>query len=220
MKYPFPKEWKFWIARYGENDGTKSKEPAFKDWTIWQYTSRGEVDGIEGFVDLNESKESPVSPDLPHSEVFTPGTVKYLSQRNPAWKDEKLGSTTIGENGCTITSLSSISSWYNCYHDPSFMAKYLRFTPDGRIYWQSIEEQLCFKFVWRFYKYDKNLIDDVLKHKTKTCLLNIRNAHWVLALGKSGNNYRTMDPWPTPNGATKIYSPQYITGGTILDLKN
>lgn len=57
VKYAWPKDWKFWIARYGVNDGTQSREPDFKNWSIWQYTSRGKADGVDGNVDLNVSKD-------------------------------------------------------------------------------------------------------------------------------------------------------------------
>ena len=49
-KYPL------WIAKYGTNNGLKQKEPntgAWDNYKIWQYTSRGKIDGIAGFVDLN-----------------------------------------------------------------------------------------------------------------------------------------------------------------------
>ena len=51
------KKYKFWIARYGKNDGTLNDkyEPDI-DYTIWQYTSKGKVNGINGFVDLNIRK--------------------------------------------------------------------------------------------------------------------------------------------------------------------
>lgn len=45
---------KFWIAKYGVNDGSydESRKPNIGEF-IWQYTSRGKVDGISGNVDLN-----------------------------------------------------------------------------------------------------------------------------------------------------------------------
>lgn len=48
-KYPF------WIAKYGKNTGEyKDRTDAPKDIAqIWQYTSRGSVDGISGNVDMN-----------------------------------------------------------------------------------------------------------------------------------------------------------------------
>ena len=45
---------KFWIAKYGVNDGIydESRKPNIGEF-IWQYTSKGQVDGISGNVDLN-----------------------------------------------------------------------------------------------------------------------------------------------------------------------
>ena len=45
-----------WIAKYGWNTGRQGKRPHSFDWNfwaIWQYTSRGFVKGIKGFVDMN-----------------------------------------------------------------------------------------------------------------------------------------------------------------------
>lgn len=49
FKYPL------WIARYGKNDGTlnESYKPNIPDISGWQYTSKGIVNGIDGYVDLN-----------------------------------------------------------------------------------------------------------------------------------------------------------------------
>ena len=48
---------KFWIARYGLNNGKKDVkyQPQINNLLVWQYTSKGKVDGIEGLVDLNVS---------------------------------------------------------------------------------------------------------------------------------------------------------------------
>ena len=45
---------KFWIARYGTNDGfiQNKYKPNVGEY-IWQYTSKGEVNGITGYVDMN-----------------------------------------------------------------------------------------------------------------------------------------------------------------------
>lgn len=88
-----------WIARYGTNDGTKQKPPT-KKCLLWQYTSRGQVEGILGYVDLNEFM-------LEEEHYgFTP-----YSQLNPRWNNIVIGKSgnkvfTIGSDGCFITSLS------------------------------------------------------------------------------------------------------------------
>jgi lysozyme len=45
-----------WVAKYGVNNGKQNQEPNIGQWpfaVMWQYTSRGSVDGIHGNVDLN-----------------------------------------------------------------------------------------------------------------------------------------------------------------------
>lgn len=47
-----------WIADYGINNGAMNQKPGIKNWkffAIWQFTSRGKVDGISGNTDLNFS---------------------------------------------------------------------------------------------------------------------------------------------------------------------
>ena len=50
-----PDEYSIWVASFGINDGNipgdKFKFPGEHD--IWQYTSKGTIDGIEGYVDMN-----------------------------------------------------------------------------------------------------------------------------------------------------------------------
>lgn len=85
-KYPW------WIARYGTNDG-KQQTPPTKNWIIWQYTSRGRVAGIEGYVDLNIMKDEEPE-NIPEPEKFlihpvqeVPNDPVYITQyfgENPA----------------------------------------------------------------------------------------------------------------------------------------
>lgn len=46
---------RFWVARYGKNTGQLDEyyKPNGKGIVMWQYTSKGKVNGIEGNVDLN-----------------------------------------------------------------------------------------------------------------------------------------------------------------------
>ena len=49
---------KFWIARYGTNNGfVQNKYKPNVGEYIWQYTSKGEVNGITGYVDMNMKYE-------------------------------------------------------------------------------------------------------------------------------------------------------------------
>lgn len=44
-----------WIAEYGAREPQDS--PTWDSWSGWQYSDRGRVDGIEGFVDLDDFTE-------------------------------------------------------------------------------------------------------------------------------------------------------------------
>lgn len=46
---------RFWVARYGKNTGQLDEQykPSGKGVVMWQFTSKGQVDGITGNVDLN-----------------------------------------------------------------------------------------------------------------------------------------------------------------------
>lgn len=43
-----------WVAKYGTNDGTAQKKPSVNGaCDMWQYTSKGKINGISGNVDVN-----------------------------------------------------------------------------------------------------------------------------------------------------------------------
>ena len=48
-------DYPLWIARYGPNDGNMhlEKKPRIEDIEGWQFTSKGKVNGISGYVDMN-----------------------------------------------------------------------------------------------------------------------------------------------------------------------
>ena len=47
-----PVAWR-WVAKYGTNTGEPQNKPNVDDISIWQYTSRGNVNGINGNVDMS-----------------------------------------------------------------------------------------------------------------------------------------------------------------------
>lgn len=150
-----------------------------------------------------------------------------LSQNNKEWAKETIGNTkvTIGAMGCTITCISMISDYFKSFKTPDWMAKNLSFTPEARIYWNSINnnKELNFDFEYRYY-IDKhgntmyNAIQEAVSNPDKAVILEVRRAHWVVDLSKYLwlNKYKTQDPWPTPNGVTKYYPKSYITGCAVF----
>ena len=49
------KDYTKWIARYNSNNGKQGTKPNVSSVAIWQYSSRGKVAGISGYVDVNVS---------------------------------------------------------------------------------------------------------------------------------------------------------------------
>lgn len=69
LKHTFPSKWKKWIARYKDYTGTLDwKYEPKSEWDMWQYTSRGRLDGVEGNVDLNVSKIDLLPKEEPKKE--------------------------------------------------------------------------------------------------------------------------------------------------------
>ena len=145
--------------------------------------------------------------------------MKLLGQRDSAWGHKKIGQSlrTIRADGCLITDLSMLSSWYGFYQDPAWMAEYLKFTHNGLLFWKSITSSLLpMKFVWRFYTYDERRITLALSGKTTSCVLQIRGNHWVVGIRKVGSYYYVADPWDKKR---KFINKSVISGGAILDKK-
>jgi len=137
--------------------------------------------------------------------------MKILSQRDPDWGWKPIGNSKslIRDFGCTLTGISMLSDFYGCYHDPAWMAKNLSFLVD-KILWNSITQKLCFKFVWRFYKYDESQILPALKGKDTSCLLEIQRRHWVVGIKKVLNYYWVADPY---TGSRRFIHKSLISGG-------
>jgi len=138
-----------------------------------------------------------------------------LSQRNPSWGGKTIGKSKslLKDFGCTITSISMLSDWYGCFQNPGWMAKNLEFLND-LVIWKSITEKLCFKFIWRQYGYNEKKIVDSLKGKTTSCILQVKNVHWVVALRKIGNYYWIADPW---DGKRKLLNKKDVSGSAHFD---
>lgn len=126
--------------------------------------------------------------------------MQNILQCFPKWAKIKIGNSnkTICSDGCLISSLSFLSQWYGDYKSPEWMAKNLLFTQDGSLIWQSLNEDLPFKFVYRYYSKDDSKIKGILNSKDNACVLRINYkgyVHWVALIGYSRlNGYKIMNP--------------------------
>lgn len=82
-------------------DGIEYKEPktgAWDKYSLYQFTSRGIANGIQGNVDLNFTPLSlpeltGITPPSPNSNPTEPSAVVFtkFSQNDPKWKEVKMG---------------------------------------------------------------------------------------------------------------------------------
>lgn len=155
--------------------------------------------------------------------------VTTFSQRDPKWANIKLGfpvkytdadgkektyTTTIGQSGCTITSLSSLISYvYQETYTPDKVNEILKGVGGfvgPLVLWSRIP--LAFgklKWIKRVYSYN-NLETSYYVYVRKMPVLVEVNAakigaprHWVLFLG----NQKMLDPWDGTIKGTNTYPP-------------
>jgi len=112
--------YQLWIANYGNNDGTQHANPGIGKWPsflIHQYTSKGRINGIIGFVDINYTQlnveklrqhgKCGIAP--PITEPKLSGYTIY-SQKNLrwAWKKVGFGNQSFWSVGCFVCALATI----------------------------------------------------------------------------------------------------------------
>lgn len=220
-KYAWFKDYPFWIARYGVNNGTPSREPDFKDWTIWQYSSRGRVEGISGYVDLNEAKTIlATSGEL--TEPSTNGFTKF-SQNDPRWKEDFIGGSNlkVKNYGCTGDVVCTQASWFGDTITPKELFRHKEiFTLGGLIIWKMLETIFKkIKFKYRYYSFNETVFDEALDNPNTAIVANVnRGYHWVAVLKKVKGGYLCSDPYPYP-AKNRVYTFDDICGFTILQKK-
>ena len=127
--------------------------------------------------------------------------IKILSQRDKRWATIKLGESNLilGRYGCTTCCISMLSDYFGSFHDPADLAvKTLKYTADGLILWQSVNNIEHMAFEKRLYKRNDAEILKSLKDPKGAVILEVANySHWVVAIGKTllGNDYKIVDPW-------------------------
>lgn len=197
---------------------------AYKDKTIYGffevYAPSGDNNTPGRYAEI-VAKSVGVSPNTKMKDLLEkPMNQTLLSQRDPLWAGEYLGksNSTVGRYGCTVTSISMGTGYFNNWKSPKELARELSFTSDGLLLWSSLPSATIFKLETRFYGQRDGLIRAALAHPKKICLIQVENYHWVLATGRNLlGGYRINDPWFGDKSTTKRYKS--ITGGAVLILK-
>ncbi len=135
--------------------------------------------------------------------------ISPLSQRDPRWKDQRLGmknGTTIGSDGCVITCHSMNMTYHGKPTLPNELDDYL--TDKGLYYQGNLWVPARANQVWSEYKHVKTIYcekDPAPIHEIKSAidrsqpptlwLINGGVRHNVLAVGYEGDQIIVNDPW-------------------------
>lgn len=183
-----------------------------------------------GFLIADENAPAP-TPTPGEFRRVKPGQIISRSQKDPRWAKVKIGNSpyTVASDGCVITGISDILWWYGYDITPGELAQLLRFTPGGKIYWESVTEKLPIKFIyryWNFNAYTQSLVNAALKHPTQTVIMELDYSagnnsfkHWVFSLVKQMVGYKMADPLRGDFSNTSLRYGGRLTGATLFDIK-
>ena len=147
-----------------------------------------------------------------------------LSQRDPRWKDEKLGfddRATIGTDGCTLTCLTMLVNGYGFNETPDALnRKLLDLGPgngfmDGLIVWEGLAKTFP-KIVYLNNSVCRDKpapLDSINKSLDSGQPLVVEvdrspgpglESHWVLLISRQDDDYLILDPWPFPTDSGPV----------------
>jgi hypothetical protein len=146
---------------------------------------------------------------------FTP---KNISQRDPRWKDEKLGfddTFTIGSDGCTLTCLSMLVNGIGFDETPSSMNRKLKELGSGigflgpLIVWPGMTRAFPGVIFQRVIvcRDQPAPLDEINASLDagQPLLIEIEPSpspgllyHWMVLYARQGDDYLMLDPWPQP----------------------
>ncbi|HEX6271035.1 MAG TPA: C39 family peptidase [Anaerolineales bacterium] len=165
-----------------------------------------------------------------------PFNLVYYSQNDPKWKDDRLGlseqkSETIGYVGCALTSVSMMLSGHGYTETPKSLNEKLKkiggFAGSG-IRWYSVSQlypQIRISSIIRCNDTPAPLAQiDAALAKGQPAIVAVDStaapgylSHYVLLIGRKGNDYLMLDPWPYQTDVNKetYLMPRYSHGNPL-----
>lgn len=155
-----------------------------------------------------ESWTATVSPLAPRGGLYFPITVlndvPHFAQADPRWGKDVLagGPTSLGAEGCAVTSAAMVLASYGADVDPGRLNKFLQenggFTEGGWLYWEKAAD-FPPGVAEHMYEADAShfLIDwNLLRGNPVIVRLRYPNGitHFVVVVGKQGREYLIRDP--------------------------
>lgn len=146
--------------------------------------------------------EEPKPEPVPEPQPSKKGEVISRKQGDDRWGWVQIGKSpwNLAQKGCLITIISDAMHWLGIDLTPDILAKVLGYTPNGDLYWSSLERvglKLVFRY-WQFGAAEKAALKAALKHPTQCVMLEFRYAgakHWCWCIGTDlFGRYRIADP--------------------------
>jgi hypothetical protein len=139
--------------------------------------------------------------------------VQRFAQADPRWADDELGpaSSTMGEEGCAVSSAAMVLAFYGQDVDPGRLNAFLTncggYTPEGWLYWEKAADfhpglvRHAYEDLPSYFLIDSNL------ERGNPVIVRIRLpngvTHFVVIAGKDGFDYLIQDP--ASGGVNGVY---------------
>ncbi len=139
--------------------------------------------------------------------------VQRFAQDDPRWADDQLGplSSTMGEEGCAVSSAAMVLAYYGQDIDPgrlnAFLSNNSGYTPEGWLYWEKAADyrpglvRHAYEDLPSYRLIDSNLA------RGNPVIVRIRLlngiTHFVVIVGKTGFDYLIQDP--ASGGVNGVY---------------
>jgi Peptidase_C39 like family len=139
--------------------------------------------------------------------------VPRFAQGDPRWSDQLLGPgpTTVGEEGCAISSAAMVLAFYGIDVDPGRLNLFLQreggYTEQGWLYWEKAAEYSPGRVVKNYESLPSYFLIDSNLLRANPVIVRVYLAngitHFVVVVGKRGFNYLIQDPGS--GGVSGIY---------------
>ncbi len=163
---------------------------------------------------------------------FTP---VYYSQRDPAWKNDKLGFSnyTLGTDGCAVSALSMLAAGFGYNTNPGKLNRDLKALGAGNGFIGALVVWGGLSLVYPQIQYQNlvlcrdsdaplNEIDAAIASGNPVLVEVDRSlsaglqTHWVVLYARQGNDYLMLDPWPyPPDNKPTLLKPRYSYGRSL-----
>lgn len=141
------------------------------------------------------------------------------TQQDSRWRNQKFGvpgsNLTLSSHGCLIVAIANFSNI-----TPDIIAKRVDYVPTANLIWASINKVEGFKFLWRQWDRNTQVIRDRYS-KGQQCLIEIKNSrgnlHWLSVIKLVGNDFQVLDPW---DGRVYTLKANQVRSSAFIEVKN